>query len=978
MHNHFVVTRPKSRRPLKVASGFYTFIVVLFSALICCGLPTVGAFDEPVSFNQVIRPILADKCFHCHGPDSATREADLKLDSESGMFPEADEKLVVKGDADSSLLFQRLVHDDPTERMPPEDSNRSLTQQEIDQIRLWIDQGAKWEKHWAFIPPQRAMPAHQNSPWIENEIDRFVLAKLMEQGLKPSAKADKVTLIRRVTQDLTGLPPTLEEIDQFLKDDTAGAYEKVVDRLLKSPHYGERMTQVWLDAARYADSHGYSLDRRRVMWPWRDWVIKAYNDNKRFDDFLVEQLAGDLLPNATIEQQIATGFNRNHPIQSEGGVINEEYRIETVVDRVETTSAVFLGLTMGCGRCHDHKYEPISQKEFYQFFAFFNNVPETAHVGNADNQVDKPFVKAPSVLARDRLAALEARILGLKKELVNRPKSPAELVEKVWIEDDLPKGAVSFGNGDGAKFFDFVEQSDLHPVYSGKKSSYRTSKGMGQHGFQGATDTLPVTEESKFFTYVFIDSRNPPQEIMLQWNVGGSWEHRAYWGQSKIDWGVEKTASRFHMGPIPETGKWIRLEIPAKDVGLVGKRISGWAFTQFDGTLHWDKSGIVSAKLDPLQEKIQQMEQQVVSLTRNAPMVMVMSEMKPARKTFVLNRGQYDAPTDVQVQPGIPKVLGDLPGKQRNRLALAQWMVSPNNPLTARVAVNRYWQMYFGKGLVATVEDFGTQGTPPTHPRLLDYLAVEFIRSGWDIKGIQKKIVMSATYQQSSKVKAKTLIVDPANQWLARGPRFRLSAEAIRDQALFVSGLMVPTLGGPSVRPYQPPGLWKDVVYSNVPKFKQDHGDKLYRRSLYTYWKRSVPPPNMQALDAPSREACTLTRSRTNTPQGTLVLWNDPTFVEAARILAEKVVRKRMDRADSLKLLFRLVLSRYPKFSELQKLEETFGYFEREFTSHPASATDLLKTGEYPRDPKLESSKVSAMTAVANALLGLDEAVTKN
>ena len=750
---------------------------------------------EPVRFNRDVRTILSENCFECHGPDAAKRKADLRLDS--GALGQA---VVVAGKPTESELFKRITHADPKERMPPADSGRALTPGNIETLRTWIEQGGEWGKHWAFIPPKRpTIPLAKNSAWPSGAIDRFVLAKLKRAGLHPSPRADRETLLRRVTFDLTGLPSAPREIDAFLADTSPRAFENVIDRLLASPSYGERMALDWLDAARYADSHGYSLDRRRVMWPWRDWVIGAFNDNMPFDRFAVEQIAGDLLPDSTVDQQVATGFNRNHSIQSEGGVINEEYRVETVVDRVETTSAVFLGLTFGCARCHDHKYDPISQKEFYEFYALFNNVPETAHVGNADKLADKPFVKLPSAAQREQMDRQRTEIAELEKKSV---------------------------------------------------------------------------EEKQ-------------------------------------------------------------LKVARKALAALGQAV---------------------------------------------PTAMVMGEMSPARKTFVLSRGQYDQPSDIEVNAGLPVALGQWPaGAPRNRLGLAKWIVGAENPLTARVVVNRFWQMHFGTGIVKSSEDFGAQGEWPTHPALLDWLAAEFVRSGWNRKAMHKLIVMSATYQQVSRVSPGLLEVDPANRLFARGPRFRLPAEMIRDHALAASGLLVGRLGGESVRPYQPPGLWDDVVYENVPRFVQDHGGKLYRRSLYTYWKRSVPPPNMQAFDAPSREVCVLTRAKTNTPLAALVLMNDPTFVEASRKLAERVLHDGGATAESrLALLHRLVCGRRPTERELDLLRGGLAELQTSFRAEPEAARRLLAVGESPHDPVLDAVELAAYASLANAVLGTDEAITRN
>ena len=930
---------------------------------------------ESVQYNRDIRPILSDNCFECHGPDAAKRKADLRLD-----IGDEGKSVVVAGKPEASELFKRISHSDSQEKMPPEDSGRVLTESEVETLRRWIEQGARWEKHWAFIPPIRPpLPVADGSGWSRGGIDRFILAKLRSLGLQPSPEADLETLLRRVTFDLTGLPPTPAEIDAFLLDTSPFAYEGVIDRLLASPRYGERMATDWLDAARYADSHGYSLDRRRVMWPWRDWVIMAFNDNMPFDQFTIEQLAGDLLPNVTVEQKVATGFNRNHSIQSEGGVIDEEYRVETVVDRVETTTAVFLGLTFGCARCHDHKYDPISQKEFYEFYSFFNNVPERAHVGNADKQADQPFLKAPTALQRELMAALHEQEMQLKSVVYNEPLS-ADFTEFVWIDDALPEGVDALGNGGGGAGFEFVSSPE-HPVFSGKKSHRRSSEGRGQHLVQNAKLPLRVDSNMRLFTYVYLDPKNLPKQIMLQWNDGKSWEHRVYWGEEKIGWGKEGTVSRRKLGPLPKAGEWVRLEVEANKVGLIaGAQITGWAFTQFDGTVYWDKSGLVTKKKSVPEKQLDIVRSRLAKLEGEVPTTMVMGEKSPPRKTFVLNRGQYDQPSDVEVNAGLPAAFGQWPSDlSRDRLGLAKWLVSEANPLTARVTINRLWQMHFGTGIVKSVEDFGAQGEWPSHPELLDWMATEFVRSGWNRKAMHKLIVMSATYRQSSRVSQALLEADPANRLIARGSRFRLPAEMIRDHALSTGGLLVGWLGGESVRPYQPPGLWDDVVYQNVPRFVQDHGEKLYRRSLYTYWKRSVPPPNMQAFDAPSREVCVLNRAKTNTPLAALVLMNDPTFVEASRKLAGRVLRYGGATTESrLTLLYRLVCGRRPTIHELGLLRGALAELQSSFREEPEEALRLLTVGESPRADEFDSVEMAAYASLANAVLGMDEAITRN
>ena len=941
--------------------------------------------QSSVDFNRDIRPILSEHCFRCHGPDAKSREADLRLDSVKAMKADlGGYSAVVPGNPKSSILLARINHTSPDERMPPVETGKKLTSDQINLITSWVQQGAEGKKHWSFIRPVRPeLAVDPSDRWSKNEIDQFILAKLQQYQKSPSAQAAAQTLIRRVTLDLTGLPPSIDEINAFLSDTSKDAYENVVDRLLDSPHYGERMAMQWLDASRYADTHGYSLDRRRVMWPWRDWVIWAYNQNMPFDQFMVEQLAGDLLPDAKKSQIVATGFNRNHPIQSEGGVINEEYRVETVVDRVETTASVFLGLTMGCCRCHDHKYEPISQTDFFGFYAFFNNVPESAHVGNGDRLTDGPVIKAPSVLQPQQLQGVRQRIVELEKKISAESRLPNRKpvpLERVWIDDKIPESSTSIGNGSGVQRFEFVSKNQ-HPVFSGKMSSLRTSVGLGQHLVQNANPPLRLNQSAKLFCYVYLDPKNPPDEIMMQWFSGGKWEHRAYWGKNQIDWGADKTASRRLMGPLPNVGQWTRLEVAADQIGLgPGSEITGWAFTQFGGTVYWDKAGVLDLQTSQSQKTLTSLNKQADRIQAAMPTVMVMAEKKPPRKTLFLDRGQYDSPTDLEVKPGLPAAFGELKTDDRaNRLDLAKWLSGPRNPLTARVTVNRLWKLHFGTGIVKTLEDFGSQGEWPSHPKLLDWLACEFVESGWDVKSMHKKIVMSATYQQDSRWSGDSSSFDPGNRLLGRGPRFRLEAEIIRDQALSLSGLLVDQIGGPSVRPYQPAGLWRDVVYENAPRFQQDHGDSLYRRSLYTYWKRSVPPPNFQAFDAPTREACTLTRSMTNTPMAALVLMNDPTFVEASRKLAERVLNEIDENTQKrLNHLFRIVTGREPSLAESKSMTKAYVDLHNEFKNNRSAALELMKVGEAATDPRLEVTELAAFTSIANALLQTDETITRN
>jgi hypothetical protein len=1018
------------------------------------------AADDPIDFNREIRPILSDVCYKCHGPDENQRQADFRLDTEEGAFAklESGQVAIKPGDGSASELIRRVNSTDDDVRMPPPDSGKSLSESQKTLLRKWIDSGAPWRGHWSFIKPERPeLPEVQAADQAPTEIDRFVLHRLESDGLSFSPSAARSTLIRRVTLDLTGLPPSPAEIDAFLADDSEQAYDKLVDRLLASKQYGEQMARYWLDAARYGDTHGLHLDNERSIWPYRDWVINAFNDNKPFDEFTVEQLAGDLLPNPTRDQLIATGFNRCNVSTSEGGVIDEEFRVRYAVDRVETTGTVWLGLSVGCAVCHEHKFDPISQKEFYQLFAYFNNVADKGRDGNA--LLPPPVLQVPTAEQAREQTELTAKRNSLQEQLNaalaavaltytdTRANSalPADDVrrEHVWIEDAVPPGASLNTSGNGPAGWLFVSQP-THPVHSGTTSTVRTSDGMGQHFFTQAAQPLRVGAGDRLFAYVYLDPKNPPQEIMLQFN-DGSWDHRAAWGEDLIDWGESDKSSRQLMGPLPEPGKWVRLEVDAAHVGLkAGASVGGWAFTQHGGTVYWDRAGIVStlpqdgsqfdsyrvwermsrilkgaglpkpigelvqkpmgersdeqekqlrdhylrhvyAKTQetfaPLNKRVAEAEQQLAELNKAIPSTLILRDNENSRPAYVLVRGQYDQHGE-EVQHGVPAALGPaLPDKSpANRMALARWLVSSEHPLTARVTVNRFWQQYFGTGIVATTEDFGSQGEWPSHPGLLDWLAVEFIESGWDVKHLQKLIVTSATYRQQSHVSAEMVERDPQNRQLARGPRFRMDAEMVRDLALDVSGLLVRTVGGRSVKPYQPAGIWEAVGYttSNTAKFKRDTGSKLYRRGLYTFWKRTAPPPSMQTFDAPSREACTVRRSRTNTPLQALVLMNDEQYVEAARNLAERMMRDGGQTAsDRISYAFRLATGRNPAKEEMAVLLDVYQAHHAEFEGNQEAARKLLEVGESGYDDSLNVSELAALTMIGSLILNLDETVTK-
>jgi hypothetical protein len=1018
------------------------------------GQPTSSA---AIDFSRQIRPILSENCFACHGPDDKSRKAKLRLDTKAGAFAKlrSGGYAIVPGKIADSELVARITAHDATEIMPPPKSGKHLKAEQIQLLRRWVEQGARWSEHWAFVPPRRPpLPKVANGAWPHNAIDHFILARLEKEGLPPSPEADRAALIRRVTFDLTGLPPSPAAVDAFLADRAPGAYEKVVDRLLASPRFGEHMARLWLDSARYGDTHGMHLDNYREMWPYRDWVIKAYSTNLPYDRFVVEQLAGDLLPGATVDQQVATGFNRCHVTTNEGGSIDEEVYVRNVVDRVDTTSVVLLGLSVGCARCHDHRYDPIRMKDYYQLFAFFNNLDGPAQDGNVPRPAPVVNVAGPEQLAI--LARLEGRVADIKRKIVEEtakvmydetadaklPEDPPP-ADYVWIDDALPPGASAIRDGGVNRPWSFVARP-AHPVHSGMKSVRLEGTGLVQNVLQGAKPGLRVGTGDKLFSNVYLDLARPPKEIMLQWN-SGEWKHRAYWGENRIPWGTEKTTERHHVGPLPPVGQWVRLEVEAAKVGLQpGMVINGWAFTHFDGVSYWDRAGIVSrlpqagqpfttltawlraqkavggaglpadlqaalkhdaakrsaehkkqlrdyfiehgyAKtrpvFEPLHRQLAEVDKERVQLAKQTPATLVFKERAEIRPAYILKRGEYDQRGE-QVGRDTPAFLPPLPpDAPRNRLGLARWLVSPEHPLTARVAVNRLWQQCFGTGLVKTAEDFGSQGEPPSHAELLDWLAVEFRESGWNVKGMLRRLVTSAAYRQSARITKDRLARDPHNRLLARGPRFRLDAEMLRDQALAVSGLLVERVGGPSVKPPQPSGLWEAVAFtgSNTGIFKADSGlAKVHRRSLYTFWKRTAHPPQMGTLDAPSREACTVRRERTNTPLQALLMMNERLFVEASRGLAERVLRETPGDTDArLRHLFRLATARTPDTEEMAILRGALQEHLARYRGDAKAAQQLIQVGEGRPDPSRSAEELAAWTMLGNLVLNLDEVINR-
>jgi hypothetical protein len=1024
---------------------------VLLTGAVLLAPRTARAEEDRVLFNRDIRPILSENCFACHGPDAKNRKGKLRLDTREGALqPRKDRAAaVVPGKSAESELVLRVVATDRAELMPPPETGKKLTPQQITLLKKWIDQGAEWQGHWALIKPERPrLPVVKDEAFVRNPIDRFILARLEKEGLKPSGPADRITLLRRASFDLTGLPPTTTELDAALNDKSERWYETAVDRLLASPRYGEHMARYWLDLARYGDTHGLHFDNERALWKYREWVINSFNRNKRFNDFTIEQLAGDLLPNATLEQKIATGFNRCNVTSNEGGSITEELLVRYAVDRTETMGTVFMGLTLGCAVCHDHKFDPFTQKDFYQLMAYYNSAADAAFDGNIT--APPPILRMPTAEQDARFKALEQQAAAVRKKIADAlagvdyaevdPMKPVETPaprEIVWIDDALPKGA----QPGGGKAWDFVA-APQYPVHSGGKSLRNSFKGLGQHYFEKAQPGLKIGEGDKLFAHVFLDPKALPKTIMLQFN-DGNWEHRAFWGEDLIPWGTGGTVSRQHLGPLPKAGEWVRLEVDAGKVGLkAGAVLNGWAFTQHDGTAYWDKAGVLTrtpqegggftslaaweafelkqAKgtapqpvrqalkvaadkrtdaqkklirdhflenvyvktrpvFDPLHKELDGIEKERKALDAAVPMTMVMADLPQPRQSFILIRGQYDKHGDKvshNTPTALPPLAKDAPP---NRLGLARWLVDPAHPLTSRVAVNRYWQHYFGRGLVKTAEDFGVQGEWPTHPELLDWLAVEFVESGWDIKHMQKLIVTSATYRQASDVKPESLKRDPENVLLARGPRFRLDAEVVRDSALFVSGLLREQVGGRSVKPYQPPGIWEAIGFngSNTRDYKREQGEALYRRSLYTFWKRTAPPPSLMAFDAPSRETCVARRGRTNTPLQALVLMNDEQYVEAARNMAERMVAGGKTPTERLAHGFRLATSRPAQEAELQVLVRFYEKQLAHYQGDKEAAKKLLAVGESKNTMNLDPAEHAAYTMAANLILNLDEAITK-
>lgn len=1154
-----------------------------------------------IEFNRDVRAVLSDNCFACHGPDEKQRKAKLRFDVKEEAFKPAKsgDLAIVPGDLKKSQLIARITSTDPDEIMPPPKTGKKLTPAQIDLLKRWIAEGASWQTHWAYDAPKRpALPEVKERKWARNEIDRFVLAKLEKEGLKPAPEADKTTLIRRASFDLTGLPPTPDEVDAFLADKSPQAYEKVVDRLLSSPRYGEHEARYWLDAARYADSHGYHIDSERSMWKWRDWVINAFNRNMPFDQFTTEQIAGDLLPAATTEQQIGSGYVRCNLSTGEGGAIVEEYQAKYTFDRVETTSTIWMGLTMTCARCHTHKYDPIQHREYYGLYALFNNLNESVMDGNAPNPA--PVIKVPTPDQTRRGAELKKLVAAGQKKLeaplpeldakqpeweaqwrgklsegwtVLKPESvkstngteftiqengavlaaganPPKDIYEVNLKlasgslaalrlEALPHASLpqkgSARADDGNFRLSEFEAQIIYPGTNSKPARIKFTQALAdsaragndaalaidakpETGWQadtnGVTDAhailflpaepLALKPEATLVASLkfeasaskralghfrlsaaqnedlvqllappkaepwrvigpfktestqqgFTNAFEPEKAVDLKktyagvrdeikWNAKPEFEdgkanllvqdlhglHGAYYLHRTITLPaprkVELSARADDLFKLWVNGKLVAERGTKEKAGegpikvavnlkkgenkLLFKIVTtqGAAYFTFkdsiddEHALPADVAALFAAtksftaaqkakvktiyrrlhspEFKETFESVEKWREESDGIEKSIPSTMVAKEMEKPRETFMLIRGEYDKKGD-KVTAGVPSILPPWPsGQPTNRLGFARWLLQPEHPLTARVTVNRFWQKYFGTGLVKTTEDFGVQGENPSHPQLLDWLATEFVGSGWDMKRMQRLIVTSATYRQSSRTTPQSLARDPENRLLARGPRFRVDAEAVRDTALFISGLLVEHAGGKSVKPYQPGGLWEAVSFNNSQKYVPDTGEAQYRRSLYTFWKRQSPPPNMLIFDAPTREYCVVRRPRTNTPLQALALMNDPQIVEASRAFAQRIMESGGKDAEArLAYAFRLATSRKISRDEQKVLLEVFKGQLADYRQKQEEAEKLLAIGSFKARPELERAELAAWTVVANTLLNLDETITKN
>ena len=1030
----------------------------MVTALATGAAATDAGPSPPLQFNRDVRPILAEHCLTCHGFDAKARQADLRLDEAEFATAERDGTFAIKpGDLEHSEVWQRINTEDESLRMPPASAPKPLTAAQKEILRRWIEQGAPYQKHWSFVRlGPVAIPKVREVSWCRNPVDRFILARLEQDGWQPNPEADRETLIRRVAFSLTGLPPTQDELHEFLVDPAPDAYERMVDRYLESPRFGEERAKFWLDVARYADTHGLHLDNHRHMWSYRDWVVNAFNRNLTFDQFTREQLAGDLLPNPTQDQRIATGFNRCNVTTSEGGAIDEEYLYRYAVDRTSTMIEAWMGLTGGCAVCHDHKYDPLTTRDFYSLYAFFNSAADPALDGNASKT--PPYLVVSSQRQETQLKMLlesEASAKQVLEEAANRiagheltqdsAGEEAATIEDVWLDD------LFLGESPGRS------SSRNEPVWSlpAEVEPARGHRSLKQASAVGCDDSfgvgrlpLVIPDAAVLKVAVRLDPHATPRVILLNIRTDKG-EKSAVWGDmTALDGARMADAQRTRVGDLPTPGAWSELTVHLESLGVTSSdSVQGVTLGLYGGVAWWDNlrvHGRVKRSTDPrshfmawwklstgkdtpgipaeltellkagpdqadpsaksklgayylahvvretprelqiLRQAYEEARAARTSIEGSLAGTLVFQELPKPRESFVMLRGQYDKPGEA-VQPAVPVAFPPLPAKpdrpQANRLDLAEWLLSDDHPLTARVTVNRFWQEIFGRGLVNTSYDFGSRGAPPTHPELLDWLAVRFSAKGWDVKSLCRLLVTSATFRQASHVRPEIWKVDPENQWYARGPRIRLDAEQIRDAALAASGLLDGRMGGPGVKPYQPPNVWEPVGYqnSNTRFYLQDHGSALYRRSLYSYFKRTAPPPFMSNFDAPNREQFCTRRERSNTPLQALQLMNDVQHFEAARALAEHMLQDGGNApSDRLNFAARRVLSRQLQEAEITVLQKSLNLYVQRYREDEAAAEQVVNCGESKADQSLDPVELAAYTMVANLLLNLDETITRN
>jgi mono/diheme cytochrome c family protein len=1047
-------------------------VIAGFFALLGSVVPALSG-DEGIEYNRDIRPILAENCFACHGPDSAARKGDLRLDQRDAAVAAA---AIVEGKPVESSLIERIKSADPELVMPPPSSHKQISPEQIALLEKWIASGAPYQPHWSYIAPQSQQPPSVNQEsWVKNPIDRYILNRLEAMSLAPAPEADRVTLARRAALDVTGLPPTIEMLDEFLNDADPNAYEKYVERLLKSERWGEHRGRHWLDYARYADSHGIHFDNYREMWAYRDWVIQAFNKNMPFDQFTIEQLAGDLLPNPTLDQKIATGFNRCNITTNEGGVIPEEYAVLYTRDRLETTAAVWLGTTANCAVCHDHKFDPLSAKESYSIAAFFNNTTQNPMDGNIKDT--PPTIPVPLAEDRERWNLIDAEIheaqtqLNIRRDAArpdfqNWANMPETL--KQFRDYRAPNDSLAFhlplDDGEGRSLH-YATENQIRTLHLEKDTQWQAGV-LGPKGWINQSEAVPefadignFEKDKPFSIAIWVKLANPKQggsivakmndtdgyrgwDVWLEQGKIGThlvnkwpenaiksitrdalapnqWNHVVinYNGSSKAEGiqiyvnGVKQAVALSNnsltetlLTPVPlkigqrNTGdktpgtglQDLRIysrELDEKEIGLLARdsRISylvqttsGRSDSETQELFDW----FLTQKDDAFknaQQKLLALQNEKEEIRRRGTIAHIMVERAEEPVAFILHRGEYDQRRD-QVKPDVPAILPPMdPSLPRNRLGLAKWLMTAEHPLTARVTVNRFWQEVFGTGIVRTSGDFGIAGELPINQELLDWLAIDFRTNGWDVKRLFYMMLTSAAYRQSAEVTDAKLVKDPSNRYLSRGPRYRMDAEMVRDYALFASGLMTPRIGGPSVKPYQPEGVWEAVamIGSNTRDYARDKGENLYRRSMYTFWKRSAPPASMEIFNAPSRETCTVRRDRTNTPLQALVTLNDPQFIEAARVLASDVLQLNSDFDSRIRFLSKRVLSRELTTEEQAIVKSSLDELLKHYQNEPAKAKELLLVGETPVKVELAEPELAAWTMIVNELLNLDEVLNK-